>query len=86
MGARDRNLFEQIEQDALDDDVPLASILRKVIALGGNVGSTELREWASRELKGYDKPDDVPDYRRPAAAIKADAVIGSPPAQLHEAV
>jgi hypothetical protein len=71
---RERNLFDQIERDALNDDVPLAATLRKVIALGGNVGSTKLREWASRELQGYvgTSTEEIPDYRKPPAVIMID--------------
>jgi hypothetical protein len=53
MRSRDRNLIDQIERDVSQEDVPVAAALRKVILLGGRVGSTELRDWASRELKGY---------------------------------
>jgi hypothetical protein len=70
--SRERNLFDQIERDALDDDVSLATTLRKVIALGGNVGSTKLREWANRELQGYVGAEEIPEYRRVSAAIMLD--------------
>jgi hypothetical protein len=71
---RERNLFDQIERDALAEDVPLASTLRKVIALGGNVGSSKLRDWASRELQGYAdvSEDEIPDYRKAPAMIMVD--------------
>lgn len=74
MRSRERTLFDQIERDALDDDVVLAATLRKVIALGGNVGSTKLREWATRELQGYASVSDeeIPDYRKVPAVIMID--------------
>lgn len=74
MRLRERNLFDQIERDAVADDVPLASTLRKVIALGGNVGSSKLRDWASRELQGYAdvSEDAIPDYRKAPAVIMVD--------------
>lgn len=74
MRLRDRTLFDQIEHDALNDDAPLASTLRKVIALGGNVGSARLREWANRELQGYAgvTEDDIPEYRKAPAVIMID--------------
>jgi len=74
MGARERSLIDEIERDALGD-APLAGALRKLVALGGQAGSTELREWASRELRGYADSDvDLPDYRRPAAVILVNAM------------
>lgn len=74
MRLRERNLFDQIERDALADDAPLASTLRKVIALGGNVGSSKLRDWASRELQGYAgiSEEEIPDYRKAPAVIMVD--------------
>jgi hypothetical protein len=74
MRPRERNLFDEIERDALNDDVALAATLRKVIALGGNVGSIQLREWASHELQGYRgaTDDEFPDYRKPPAVIMLD--------------
>lgn len=71
---RERNLFDEIERDALDENVALAATLRKVIALGGNVGSTKLRDWASRELQGYAgaSEDEIPEYRKAPALIVID--------------
>ena len=59
--------------------MPLADALREIIALGGRVGSTELREWASRELHGY-VVKESPGYRRAAAVIRIDVL--SPGGQL----
>jgi hypothetical protein len=73
---RDRNLIEQIEKDALDSSIPLADTLRMLIALGGQTGSTELREWASRELRGYIGSGlELPEYRKPAAIIQINATV-----------
>ena len=69
-----KTLLEQIEDDALDSKKSVADALRKCIALGGRAGNEELREWASRELQGYEQPDDVPDYRIVAAPIVIDGV------------
>jgi hypothetical protein len=75
MRLRERSLLDEIERDALNSDVPVTDTLRKVIALGGKVGSTELREWASRELRGYTGTGaELPSYRKPSAAIQVDAV------------
>lgn len=75
MRSRHLSLLDEIERDALAEDVPLASILRKVVALGAKVGSAGLRDWASRELRGYVGTDlELPDYRKPSAVIKADLV------------
>ena len=56
-------LLEQIEQAALDDTADITGALRKCVALGGQSGSEELRTWATRELKGYNASDQLPEYR-----------------------
>ena len=78
MKRRDESLLDQIEAD-ISSDAPLGQVLRKCVLLGGRAGSADLREWASRELKGYDGVDlgTVPTYRKVSAAIQADAVVGN---------
>lgn len=77
MRARDRNLMSEIERDVLDGNTSLADALRKCVVLGGKAGSAELREWASRELRGYQSAEETPLYRKPAAVLKVDAISGN---------
>ena len=42
-----KDLIAEIEGDALDDHVPVATALRKCVVLGGRSGSEELRDWAT---------------------------------------
>jgi hypothetical protein len=62
VGRTDQPLLAQIGRDALDDRVPLATTLRKCIALGAQARNDELRDWASKELDGY-RDGGVPSYR-----------------------
>ncbi|MEU8076767.1 hypothetical protein AB0B31_15090 [Catellatospora citrea] len=64
-------LLDEIERGALDDSAPLASVLRKCVALGGATRSAELRDWASRELHGYNGTE-LPAYRTVHAPLQAD--------------
>jgi hypothetical protein len=73
---RDRALLSMIEQAILDDSVTTTSILQKCIILGGRSGSTTLRDWAAKELRGYGPDDEVPPYRRIAAPIYIDGQVG----------
>jgi AbiTii len=74
---RDRGLLSQIEQGALDEKVPLATTLRRCVALGGQARSAELRAWASRELNGYEAGDEeLPDWRIVGAPLLLDAIVG----------
>lgn len=70
-------LLRDIEADALDSNADLARTLRRVIALGGEANSGHLREWATRELKGYDRESDIPPYRQVAAPLVVDGVSGN---------
>ena len=69
-GGRGLTLLQEIERDALDGGAPLADVLRKCIALGGQTGSTALREWARRELDGYGDAE-LPPYRLVGAVMLA---------------
>jgi hypothetical protein len=71
----DYHLLDEVQRDALDRSCPVSDTLRKLIALGGDAGSVELREWAGRELRGYQ--GDLPSYRRPRASILLDAINGN---------
>ena len=62
MARRDETLLSEIERDLLGGK-PLADLLRKCVVLGGRSSSVELRDWASRELRGYNVGDDLPSYR-----------------------
>lgn len=70
-------LIAEIERDLLDG-VHVADILRKLIILGGRAGSSDLRDWAAQELRGYADVlvEDLPSYRKVPAMIQMDAVIG----------
>lgn len=78
MKGRERLLLDEIETSALDSSTPIADALRKAIALGGAVNSQPLREWASRELKGYEgvPEEEVPSYRKLPALIQMDYISG----------
>lgn len=74
MPKRTSRLIDEIESDALDNSVPISSALRKLVALGGQAGSRELRDWAGLELRGYYKTDmPLPEYRKAPATIRIDA-------------
>jgi hypothetical protein len=51
------SLLSELESDVVSDR-PLADVLRKCIILGGRVDSVELRDWATKELRGYSADDE----------------------------
>jgi len=78
MANQDAKLVAEVQHDALDAKVPLADTLRKLVALGGAVGSNELREWAGLELRGYvGSPVELPTYRKIPAMIEINGFAGA---------
>ena len=69
-------LIGQIQNDALDESVALATALRKCLVLGGESGSRQLLEWATRELEGYGPQDNLPGYRVIHAPLFVDGIAG----------
>lgn len=72
MSRREDSLIAQIEKEALDETASLAGALRKCVVLGGKSGSEQLRDWATRELKGYHSDAELPSYRIVPAQICID--------------
>lgn len=58
-----KDLLSQIQAGALSSETDLPSLLRMCVALGGETKSAALRDWATRELKGYGSGEEVPSYR-----------------------
>jgi len=72
------NLLRSIRERLLDESEPLAGLLRKCLLLGAETGSESLREWARRELNGYDGAEDVPKYRKLSGVpISMDSISGN---------
>ncbi|WP_146067427.1 hypothetical protein [Arthrobacter sp. SX1312] len=71
----DRGLLEEIEDDLLAGK-PLADLLRKTILFGGRTDSTELRDWAARELKGFigTSQEHMPRHRLIQAPLLMDSI------------
>jgi hypothetical protein len=78
LGGMTDSLLRSIRHVMLDETEPLAGLLRKCLLLGAETGSTSLREWARRELNGYDGVEEVPDYRKVHdVPISMDSVSGN---------
>lgn len=57
------SLTEEIIAACADDHTSLATILRKCLILASELGSADLKAWASKELEGYENVDELPSYR-----------------------
>ncbi|MFK0114137.1 hypothetical protein [Streptomyces sp. NPDC091217] len=70
--------LDRLEQGVLDDAVPLATLLRQVVVIGGRASSRALQDWALQELQGYtDLNVELPSYRRCHALIQVDSRSGA---------
>jgi len=65
-------LLRQIQDEAVDHNVPVSTLLRRALVLARRLGYAPLAEWAQRELDGYPDDADLPDYR----AWRAAHVVG----------
>jgi hypothetical protein len=63
----------ELSRDAADESKPIKRVLWKILQLGSDAHSAELRAWASRELHGYkDAEDALPDYRHVRSPLLVD--------------
>jgi hypothetical protein len=56
-------LLEAIIDAAIDDKVPIGTLLRKCLVLEQQVKNEKFRAWLNKELDGYDREDELPSYR-----------------------
>ncbi|MGW0006099.1 AbiTii domain-containing protein [Nocardia grenadensis] len=72
----DADLLRDLRARVLDENEPLAGLLRTCLALGAITGSETLRRWATQELKGYADDDEVPPYREVRLPLFVDSTSG----------
>jgi hypothetical protein len=65
------SLVLELQRDALDDAVPVTSLLRKAHVVARKLDVHELEEWTSNELDGYPNRGAIPDYRVVHGEVKA---------------
>jgi hypothetical protein len=76
MPTDDRAVLAMLEQSVLGSDTSTTMLLQQCIVLGGRAGSTALRDWATKELRGYGPDEELPAHRRVPAAMQADGQVG----------
>lgn len=57
------NIVKQIQNDIINPQVSLETILLKAKVLAHYLGNNELKMWVKNELDGYSSTDKLPDYR-----------------------
>lgn len=64
-----KDLLKEIAAAAVDGSAPVAGVLRKCAVLGTRLKNDDLRDWALKELNGYENLAELPDYRKVAAVL-----------------
>ncbi|MEV6240712.1 hypothetical protein [Lentzea sp. NPDC051838] len=59
------SLLQEIIDGASGDQMPVASLLRKVKVLAARIDTAKLDEWVENELSGYKEGNEIPAYRGP---------------------
>ncbi|TPL90101.1 hypothetical protein [Mesorhizobium sp. B2-3-12] len=57
-------LVEEIQREAVDRDVPVATLLRKVKLAAAKLNLGKIEDWVEHELNGYPTDHVLPKYRR----------------------
>ncbi|MFQ3456945.1 hypothetical protein PMN64_27045 [Bradyrhizobium sp. UFLA01-814] len=57
-------LLDEIIEGAVDDKIPLPSLLRKCLLLAHQLKNAKLKAWVEYELNGYPGEEALPEYRK----------------------
>jgi hypothetical protein len=68
------SLVEELQRDALSEDVPVGNLLRKALVVATKLKLNEFRQWIELELNGFIEQGPVPGYRR----LRGRVVFASP--------
>ena len=60
----------ELQQDALNKNVPLADLLRKALVVARKLKVTEFETWLDSELNGYQDTQKMPAYRQIKGSVK----------------
>ena len=52
-----------IIKQLVNNEISITVVLRRIYVLANDIGNDEVKEWASLELNGYKKSEQLPDYR-----------------------
>ena len=65
------SIILELQKEALDEKIDVATLLRKVFLISTKLGLKELNIWANNELNAYKDDDAVPEYRKTKGELKA---------------
>lgn len=54
----------KIIKELVSDEISITQALRRLTILASDIDHIDLKEWAEKELNGYEESDNIPDYRQ----------------------
>lgn len=67
-----KELIDRVRDRSTDSTTPLGEVLRLCMRLGKLLGNEDLLNWARMEVIGYEKAEDLPDYRKMPSESSGD--------------
>lgn len=61
----------ELQRNALDRNVKVSDLLRKSLVVARKLALAEFQAWIEKELSGYPRAQDIPDYRVVTGQIRA---------------
>ena len=80
-------LVIELQKDIIENRLDTISILRKAKLIATKFHLDDFNQWIDYELNGYDKYDDIPDYRNVIGEVKAkNPYYGLIPVMMHSSI
>ena len=54
----------KILKELVNEEISLNIALKRLIVLAADMNDNDLKEWAEKEINGYNTDDEVPEYRK----------------------
>lgn len=65
-----KSVIIQLQEEALDKEMPLSDLLRKAFVVARKLGLSDFQTWVEKELNGYDEGADIPAYREAYGQVR----------------
>lgn len=64
-------MVDKLLEEVQDKDIPVSNLLRKAKVLASRLDKKSFLKWLDKELSGYGKKENVPEYRMANGQVKA---------------
>ena len=61
----------ELQKEALNKNISISDLLRKALVVAKKLKVLDFEQWVTNELNGYEKAEDIPDYRYVEGSVKA---------------